>query len=248
MLNAINLSYRRGLELIARLPVLIMLPVLAESAQHVAEIDLGMYAGGMNPGGKAIRLAFGAIKILAIFVTLVVAWRWWRFDGKLARALRPTGMMFKGIGLFLLVQFGGEAAALALGRGLAALPSDASASVRFGLTLLPLLGWLFVSGALFPWYVALVTEDRSMRLRSSVQASRGRLLYTWALLLAGVMPLMCIHYALNYAALLALAPAAILMILDAAIVGALVAMIAATYFTIYARASARLAVTSPGSN
>jgi len=240
MRTGIGEIYHRGFRLIAALPLLVAVPILAEFVQHAAEIRLGMYAGGMDDACRAVRLAFGAAKILAIFVTMLVAWRWWRFEGDLARALRPTAAMLRGLGLLLLMQLAGDGAALALGRGAIALVGEPEVPIRIALTALPLLGWLFLSGALFPWYVALVTEDRTMTLAASWRASRGRLWATWGTLLAGTMPLMAVHYALGYAAIAGKGPAWLLMAMDAGVVGSLSAMLAATYFTIYARAHGRL--------
>lgn len=237
MHDAIGDAYRRGFGLIAALPLLILIVVLVEAGQHVLEARLGMYAGSMDAQGMRVRLGYGAVKALVTFAALLVAWRWWRFAGDLRRAMRPTAMLGKGILLFVLIQLGGEALAVQIGQALAGLAPEAGKAARTALVLLPVLLWLFVSLALFPWYVGLATDDRAMTLRASIDATRGRLLATWGLLLAGIMPLMVAHYALGYAAMRPHAPVMALLAADSILVGALVAMIAATYFTIYARAA-----------
>jgi hypothetical protein len=230
--------YRRGFGLAVVLPWLLTLPAAAEFAQHGAEILFGMYApGGMLPGGEAIRLTFGIVKIVSIFVVLLVALRWWRFDGDTCRAIRPTWAMTRGLVIVVAVQLGGETLILLIGSGLAAMAGASGAGVRFATLIVPLLMWLFVAGLLFPWYVGLLTEDRTMSLRRSVRATRSRLPVVFGCLLGGVLPLMTVHYAIAYGA--TGRPVALiwsLMAIDAAIVALLAAMLAASYFTIYRRA------------
>jgi len=231
----VNALYRRAGALVRRWPWLPAVAVAAEFAQHAAEIHVGMYAHMMDAHGARIRLAFGLVKILVLFLTAIAAWRLWRFEGEVARALRPTLRLCGGIGLFLLVQLAGDGVALGVGRGLAWLAGDAGAGVRIAPAAAPLLVWLLASAALYPWYVALGVEDRSLSLRGSIAASLGRLPGTWGLVLAGVLPLMTVHYGLGYAALGGL-PAWPLMIVDAGVVGLLTAAFAATYYTLYLRA------------
>lgn len=239
MTHAVLHTYARGLALVKTRPWLIAIPVLAELAQHAVEIRVGMYRHQMDATGAAVRLGLGIVKILAILATLIIAWRLWRFHGHAARALRPSAALMKGVGLFLLVQITADGAALLIGRGLIALAGDAARSTRIVLTLLPMLVWLLASATLFPWYVALATEDRTMTLRRAVRASRNRLPAIWGLLFAGFLPLMIVHYALGYTALRGVVPAWPLMIVDAPVVGLLTAVLAATYFTVYEHALER---------
>lgn len=231
MIQDISQLYRRAFGLAARWPWLIALPVLAEGVQHVAEIRVGMYATAMTPEGQSVRIAFGLVKVLAIVLTIILAWRLWRFEGDVARVFRPTRALVRGIGLFLLVQFVGDAVALLAGRCIVALLGSPVGAMRL-VALLPLLCWLLVSLTLFPWYVALAVEDRTMTIARSIRAVAGRFAPTLGLLLAGVLPLMALHYALGYAALGG-APVWPLMLVDTAVVGLLTAAVAASYFMLY---------------
>ena len=226
--------YQRAFVLTRDWPWLILVSVVAELAQHVAEIKLGMYSTGMSANGSGVRLGFGIVKIIAIFSTLIIAWRLWQFEGDLRRALMPSSKLFKGIGAFLLVQILGNLAALGVSRGLIAFADEPVRSTHIILTLIPLSAWLIISVALFPWYVAAAVEDQSMTLGRSLRASRGQLLATLGLMLSGTLPLMSMHYGLGYAAIYG-APVWPLMIIDALVVGLLTATIAATYYTIYIR-------------
>lgn len=227
--------YRRAFALARDWPWLLLVPAGAELLQHAAEIHGGMYSAGMDAGGRNMRLVLGALKAGAIVCTLIVAWRWWRFDEDMGRALRPTARLFKGVAAFIIIQVLGGAAALAVGLGLVSIVHVPTGAGQIALALAPDVLWLLASMALFPWYVGLATEDPAMTLRSALQASCRRLPGTWALFFAGFLPLMIAHYALGYAALQG-APAWPLMITDSLLVGLLTAALAATYYTIYLRA------------
>jgi hypothetical protein len=235
--------YARGFGLAMALPAVLILPFVAELLQHAVEIRLGMYAQGGELASEEmrIRLIFGAVKVLALVLTLLFALRYWRFDGDSGRAARPTIAFFKGLGLFLLIQIGGELAVGELGQLLAfAAGEEASRGLRLALLLSPLLLWLFFANLLLPWFVGLLTEDRAMTLRRSVRGIRGRLWQTFGIFLAGFLPLMFVHYALGYAAMRR--PAAFvwpIMVVDAGVVALLVLALSSTYYTLYRRAAER---------
>jgi hypothetical protein len=203
-----------------------------------------MYAGDgtLAPDQMRLRLLFGALKVLAIVVTLLFALRYWRFDGDRRRAARPSLAFFKGLGLFIFVQIGGEALVLGMGGLLAqTMGAEASRPLRLALAILPLLLWLFFAGLLYPWFVGLLTEDEAMSLRRSVRGVAGQLWATFGTFLAGLLPLMLVHYALGYGAIGQ--PEAIvwpMMIVDAGIVALLSVVLGSTYFTIYRRAAERI--------
>lgn len=234
-MHAIAQIYRRAYRLTQSWPWLLLIPLVAELSQHAAEIRLGMYSGAIDAAGLRLRLVLGVIKTTAIFYTLIVAWRFWHFDGNKRRALRPTRLLLRGVVTFAFVQIMGVLVAIGVGRGLIALAHEPSRSTRGLLTSVPLLVWLLASAAMIPWYVGLATESQGMTLRRTFHASRGRLLATWGLLFAGFLPLMLVHYSLGYAALSG-APVWPVMIVDTAVVVSLTASLAATYYTIYQRA------------
>lgn len=231
--GSVRSLYARVGAIAAAAPLILLLPVAMELIQHGVEIRLGMYAQGGHLDGhaQAIRLAFGAGKILAILLTIFVVLRFWRL-GSFARALRPGLGFLRGLLIVAVVQIAAEALALLIGRLLARLVP--SGPVHLLLLVAPLLGWLIGSCLLLPWYVGLITDDNAMTLRRSIAGVRGRLWSSFGLLVAGVAPLMILHYALGYAAFRA--PASIvwlLMIADAGIVAFLALAIASAYFTIY---------------
>ncbi|HEV2748264.1 MAG TPA: hypothetical protein VGW34_13310 [Allosphingosinicella sp.] len=246
MAAAVRELYGRVLPFARAMPVIVALPFVAELVQHVVEIRIGMYApgGAVTGDEQGLRLAFGAVKVLAIFLAFLFALRWWGFAGDSRRALRPTRAMLKGLAILLLVQGGGELLIIALSASLAEL-AGGSAGVRLAVAAGPLLAWLLLITYLLPWFAGLLIEDKAMTPRRSIAGISGRLWANFGLLLAGYLPAMAVHYALGYAAM-GRSEAAVwaLMLVDAAVVALLAVSLASAYFTIYRRAAER---TSGGS-
>ena len=63
-------------------------------------------------------MMFGLIKILSLLLFLLFAIRWWAFEGDAKRAAAPGILFFKGLGLFMLIEFGGESLMRLVGQGL----------------------------------------------------------------------------------------------------------------------------------
>ena len=231
--------YGRVLPFALAMPLVLAIPLCAELAQHVVEVQLGMYAVGSELTAEAerTRMVFGGAKVLAIFVVLLFALRYWAFEGDVRRAATPTVSMLKGLGIVMLVQIGGELILLGIGRSLAmTLGPDAGRGAVAALTVGPILLWLFVANLLLPWFVGLLTEDRTMSLRRSVDGIRGRMWATFALLLGAYLPPMVVHYALGYGAMGR--SGAILwamLVVDSIVVALIAVILASAYFTIYRR-------------
>lgn len=231
--------YVRACSLPRQVPALVALPAAAELLQHAAEIRLGMYAhgGALAAHAQAIRLGFGAFKIVAVLMTTLLAVRFWRL-GSIGRALRLGWTFWKGVAIIAVIQLGAETLALLAGR-LIANGAAVTGPLRIGLVVAPLLAWLVVACMVQPWYVGLVAEDPAMTLRRSITGIAGQLWGCFGLLLAGVLPLMIVHYALGYGAMHA--PAEIvwlMMLVDSGVVGLLAAAIASSYYALYTRAVA----------
>lgn len=239
-MEAIREIYARVPALAKAAPWLVLLVFAAEMVQHAAEIRLGMYEEGLiSADSRRTRLAFALPKVLAILAAVIFALRWWRFDGDSRRAARPTLALFTGLAIVILVQAGAEMLMILLVR-------LAGAALGTGARIVPvlsggfLLAWLVVATLLYPWYVGLLTEDRSMTLRRSAAGAFGRMWASFGLLLAGILPAMALHYALGYAAEGRPEPLVwALMLVDAAVVAFLALALASTYFTLYRRAAER---------
>ena len=151
-----------------------------------------------------------------------------------------TLALFKGLAILLLVQAGAEILLALVARGAGAALGATGRGAEVALAAGPLLIWLFLATLLYPWYVGLLTEDRTMTLRRSAAGVRGRMGASFGLLLAGILPAMALHYALGYAAEGRAEPLVwALMLVDAAVVAFLALALASTYFTLYRRAAER---------
>ena len=102
-----------------------------------------------------------------------------------------------------------------------------------------LLMWLFVSIPLFPWYVALLTGDRSLGFRQAVAAVRPWWLRGFLLVSGAFLPLVVIGTALRVVMLMRFAgggPGAwVLQIGMMLLVPLLILVTASAYFAIYRR-------------
>jgi len=240
-MNNVIETYARIWPFIRALPLLAALPLAVELTQHVAEIELGLYASGgvLTPEARQVRLAFGVVKILGLLVTIVVALRWFAFQGNARRAFRPTWILAKGIVAYVLLDAFGEILQDGLDRLVAALAVPSHAGAIAG-RLAGELFWIFVSGLWLPWNVALLVEDRTMTFRRSVRTSLPGIAVVFGYLCAGIVPLMALHQALGFLSLNQ-APAIVwsLNIVDAGVVVLLAIAIGSSFFTVYRWAADR---------
>jgi len=224
--------YRRAFATARHVPLLLILPAAAELAQHAVEIRLGLYAGNAAAAVSPLRLILGAVKVVAILATLLVALRRWRARYE-ALVLRPGRRLIAGFLTILLVQVGGELLLVVIGSGIARLLHAGRAGHAVAVVA-PVILWLFLVGALIPWYVGLLTEDRMMTLRRAWGAMRSRLSWAFGVQLAGYLPLLIAHYLLGYGAMGRRATTVwLLMIVDAGVVGLLALAIGSTYYALY---------------
>lgn len=240
MAGAVAEIYGRVLPFARAAPFVIAIPFVAELAQHAAEVSAGMYApaGEVTGAEEGVRLAFGAFKILAIFLTILFALRYWAGGGDRRRAARPTLALIRGIALVLLVQVGGEVLILAATAAVARIGGLEAPEAQAALFAVGMLAWLVVATYLIPWFVGLLTEDSRITLRRSVAAVRGRLWRLFGLLVAGYLPALALHYALGMAAMGLAEPLVwALMLLDSLVVAFLAVVLASAYFTLYRRAT-----------
>lgn len=178
-------------------PLLFMIPVLAEFAQHVVEIDLGLYRsieGAKAAENDPARMAWGFVKTLAI--TLPSYWLY-RYvvsgrDAAYARRLEPRALALWGsIYLVWSVGFGwlglfGPDLAQSLG-----LQGGASTGLKVGLALVQTIVGIYCTA----WFVAWSQGNAGVGPLRSFGIMHGFFWRTVALIVAGVVPLMALHYA-----------------------------------------------------
>lgn len=204
-------------------PILFLIPVVFEFAQHVVEVQSGLYLS--IEGAKAaeydpLRMAFGFWKTLAI--SLPTYWLY-RFvvsgrNADYARTLEPRAVLL-WLAIFLPVvvlmqwlgQFGPSLTAM-LG-----LEGQSATVVRVGMGLTQTAIGIY----LVAWFVAWSQGNAAIGPVKSFAIMRGFFWRTFGLLLAGTIPLMIVHYG----SLLAIGQPAglvwLIMVLDSLVVGML---------------------------
>lgn len=233
-MSDIKAIYSRIIPFARTMPMIVAIPFIAESAQHLVEWNGGFYAA--NPADAAAdpaRLAMGAIKVAAILVVIVVALRWWRFGT--AASEQPLSVAFKGFVVATFVLLAGSLVAFGAGALISRLfGPDTPRALRLGISLLPVIAWQLTSVMLTPWYVGRITVDRAMTMRHSVNALRPVLGRAVVMFLLGYLPLLAVHYALGYGAMGRPFPVAVaLLLVDAACVSLLAVTIASLWFGLY---------------
>jgi hypothetical protein len=218
MWTDVKTIYRESWRFALSFPLLFLIPVLVEMAQHVVELQASMYfdlAGAKAAEGDPLRLWFGFAKTLAIglpgywFVRYLLL-------GDPARAVR---IEWPAIGLFALVfAFAGAQSWWALfgpnllaPLGLEGLAVDITSGVAQQVMMIYLTAWA----------VAWALGNARIGPLRSVAIMRGSFWYAIALLVAGFLPLMVPHYGLAIAAM-KWAPVWldwVLMIIDSLVVG-----------------------------
>jgi hypothetical protein len=204
-------------------PLLFLIPVLVELAQHVVEWQGGMYdgiAGAKAAEADPLRLQFGFVKTLAILLPGYWFTRYILFERDSARAARIEWPAM-GLWLILFTLHGLQQWWTLFGPSLTGLMGLTGTTAQWtGYALLLLEG---AAGIYFTaWTVAWALGNASIGPLRSARIMTGHFWRTVLLSLAGVLPLMIAHYALSFGAIFA--PAILdwpLLLIDALVVGML---------------------------
>lgn len=211
-LRALGALYRDGFRLLWLAPLVPLLAILPEFAQHVAEVRLGMFdsreafaALAMDPA----RWAFGYAKIAGLVLAMLAAarfhgdpaHRWWDLRGVLWKRFAIALALNAAVALPI------EAARGRVGEG-AFLTVQAVVTVAT----LPLILYLF----------AALIGNRTMTLRAALTSGWRRLPLLALLLVAAFVPAQAVHQ-LNHTLALGRPDALVwaLMVWDALLVGLL---------------------------
>lgn len=213
--------YRNAGTFARAFPLLFLIPVGIEMAQHVVELRGGMYlneAGAMAAEADPLRLQFGFVKTLALYLPGY----WFVRYVMLADPARAARIEWPAFGLWLAVfafgaiqmwwgLFGPDLGEIAGLEGQSATIASVLAGVLSTVLSLYLaawsVGWAVGNAAIHP-------------LRSFAIMHRG-IWHAAGLMLTGMLPLMAVHYGLAIAAVVALPPALdwAAMVLDSIVVG-----------------------------
>lgn len=240
VLSALIDTYRRGLWLFALAPLVVALVVVPEFAQHVVEIQNGMFddrAGALAFANAPLRWQFGAVKLTGLAFTFFAAARFWWCHDQGGRWWRPGdiawGRLLMAAGMFMLI----SSSTYPL-RG--HMPDSWLDGADFALSfvILPLV-FYFLSG---------LFGDRRLTLAKLYRRSWPYALLLLILLVAAFAPTQMVHGLLHKWAIgqdrwLIWT----LMTIDSLVVGLLASLTGAAFYTGYAAMARRLVLTPVGS-
>lgn len=217
--TALKATYRDSFAFLLACPLLALVPVVVELAQHWAEVHIGMYdsiAAAKAVENHPLRMAFGFVKVLGLvvpgyWVTRFLAWR------DPASAGRWDGRAVALFGGFVAFQAVNTALQLFV------LPRSGAA------TAIAFVVGAIVGALLVAWAAAAPLGNAAIGPLASIRIMAPRLVWTIVFMLVAMLPLMIPHYALAAAAILGPKPLLWpLLVLDALLVGWLAALIVAS--------------------
>ncbi|MXP14949.1 hypothetical protein GRI44_09345 [Altererythrobacter confluentis] len=209
--GGLKYTYRESWAFLWACPLLALIPVLAEFAQHAAEMHLGMYASleaAQAAEDDPLRMAFGFIKTFALSLPgyWVIRYLAGNRDTQAARSFdRRSVTLYAVVMLF-------NSALVAI--QLFVLPRSGAALIA------GMVGGLLITPLLLRWFVA-APLGIFISPAASARVMLPQVPFAIAFSLAVMLPLMVPHYALGAAAIFA--PAYVLkwaiLIADSLLVG-----------------------------
>ena len=202
MWTDVKAIYRSAWAFMLACPLLFLVPVAVEMAQHLAEIHTGMYdsmASARAVANSPLRMGFAVAKIIGV---LLPGYWFVRYlahgnDPKAARTIQPRGLALWGLIFALnmaisLYSLFGPALGPTLGL-------SGKAGTYFGTALSA--AWTVFGVYLVAWTVAWTLGNVAIGPLRSIRIMHGFFWRTVVYMLAGVMPLIVVHYALGYGAM-----------------------------------------------
>ena len=202
MWRSIRSMYDGAARFARAVPLLFLLPALVEFAQHITEVQAGMYLSrdaARAAANDPARLAFGFAKILTLILPGYWFTRFLAFDGDLRRTL---AFDTRALGLFA-VQFlivGGVQAQMLFGTPIGVtfgLDGRAAAAATTALTVSQTILGIYLTA----WFVAWPLGNAAIGPLRSCALMAGHFWRAVGYLLAGTVPLMALHYALGLGAI-----------------------------------------------
>jgi hypothetical protein len=184
-------------------PVLFSIPVVVEFAQHVVEMQGGMYT---SPKGAAafaddpLRMQFGFAKVVALLLPGYWLTRFALF-GNDAVAARRLEWPAAGLWSVIFLLGAGQAYWGLFGSPWSQLLGITNETVGGVINASVSLVGGVLGIYLMAWGVAWAVGNASIGPLQSIRIMHGSFWRTVILIIAGTLPLMAVHYALGYAAI-----------------------------------------------
>lgn len=215
--------YRQAAAFAFAFPLLFLIPVLVEMAQHIVELQAGMYlseAGAKMAETDPMRLQFGFAKTLAL---LLPGYWFVRFIALPDRS-RSGRIEWPAFGLWLIV-FAFAAVQMWWGlfgpslTGLAGLQGQPASIAQIVLEVLSVAMAIYLTA----WTVAWPLGTKAIGPFRSIAIMQGSFWHALGLMITSMLPLMALHYGLAIVAVMAL-PTGLdwaAMVVDSLVVGLL---------------------------
>lgn len=201
MLRELRDLYAAGLKAAALFPLLFIIPALIEFAQHVVELDAGMYTGmaeAKAAAGDSQRLAYGFAKTVALALPgyWFVRYLAYRDPAKARRIESPAFPMWLVLFALTTAQLAWSLFGTPLGDvlGLAGQARDLAGPV---LSVLATVFGVYLTA----WMIAWPLGNAAIGPLRSVRIMAGSFWRTIGYMIGGILPLMAVHYGLGYLAI-----------------------------------------------
>lgn len=180
-------TYRRGGKAITTIPAVLAIAVIPEFAQHIAEINLGMFASSdafHAHGNDPLRWAFGYVKVAGFLIAILMTARFWAV-GSIKRALLIPPATLLRLGAALVVS------------GILAWPFSwlGRQGLPMGVNLSFQAASLIIQLGITIYMIGILLEDRSISLSRAFTSLLPAVLIVALLVTSTYAPAQAIHLA-----------------------------------------------------
>jgi hypothetical protein len=194
-LRALAWSYKKSLAFAIQCPLLFLIPVAVEFAQHAGEIHIGLYKSlekAQNLAQSPTRWGLGHLKVIAFLLYSYCAVRFVGFNDDAREAKRRDASALKPFRKVLLLDLliiitilDGSFVLQNIGMS-ARNAGYASSALQIGLTLL--------TPGFATWSAAAALGNSEITIRRSFALSRGAWLWCLAMYFISLIPPLAIHF------------------------------------------------------
>ena len=239
MWSDVKRVYSDSAAFVIALPLVAAVPFAAEMVQHVVEVNAGMFdslAGAEAAANDPARNAAGIVKVLTLFLMTYFVIRFIGFGRDRRQGLTVTRMSALLFGAVMLFSLAMMAVQWIGGTLLGQWITDQGQLLAAGT--FSLFALMLLETYLAGWKSAAALGNPAMTVPVSARIMHPRLFRSFGFTIAMMMPLMIVHYALNFAAIGVPAGAMwAILIVDSAVAAFLGIVLAATIYRIASRAA-----------